>query len=517
MDVRSAMRSGEDDPVARPAIEMSHISKSFPGVRALDDVSFSCAPGEVHALVGENGAGKSTLIKILSGVYTPDVGSIVVDGRTVTFRHPLHALRAGISVIYQEFSLLPERTVAQNLFLGREIRRGAIIDGRAMTAETDRVLAMFGTRHRIRPDTIVGELDVASQQMVEIARAISLNARVIVMDEPTAALNETECEVLFKLIDQLRASGTAIIYITHRMREVGRLADRVTVLKDGEVAARFETVPDPQTIVRAMVGRDIADYYPAAAAASEIGGTVLAVTGASNAALKDISFALKAGEITGFAGLQGAGRTALAMALFGAAPFSSGMVTLGGTAVHFSRPRDAIRAGIGVLPGDRKAEGLLLMQSVRDNGMVTARSFGGLIRAHRRNKYIDLAGMDELLDRMEVRAPSYEQQMRLLSGGNQQKAIVARWLALKPRVLIFIEPTRGIDVNAKAGIYHLMRELARSGAAIMMISSDLPEILGVADQILVMREGRIVGSFARGASEAEIMLAATGEHLERAA
>jgi len=289
------------------------------------------------------------------------------------------------------------------------------------------------------------------------------------------------------------------------------------VLKDGEVAARFETVPDPQTIVRAMVGRDIADYYPAAAAASEIGGTVLAVTGASNAALKDISFALKAGEITGFAGLQGAGRTALAMALFGAAPFSSGMVTLGGTAVHFSRPRDAIRAGIGVLPGDRKAEGLLLMQSVRDNGMVTARSFGGLIRAHRRNKYIDLAGMDELLDRMEVRAPSYEQQMRLLSGGNQQKAIVARWLALKPRVLIFIEPTRGIDVNAKAGIYHLMRELARSGAAIMMISSDLPEILGVADQILVMREGRIVGSFARGASEAEIMLAATGEHLERAA
>ena len=501
----------EEKSAARPAIEMSHISKSFPGVRALNDVSFSCAPGEVHALVGENGAGKSTLIKILSGVYTPDTGSIMVDGETVTFRHPLHALRAGISVIYQEFSLLPERTVAQNLFLGREPRRGAVIDSRAMAAETERVLEMFGTRHRIRPDTIVGELDVASQQMVEIAKAISLNARVIVMDEPTAALNETECEVLFGLIDQLRASGTAIIYITHRMREVTRLANRVTVLKDGEVAARFDTVPDPETVVRAMVGRDIADYYPAAATAAEIGAPVLSVAGGGNAALHDISFELRAGQITGFAGLQGAGRTALAMALFGATPFTSGTVTLDGKPVRFSKPRDAIRAGIGVLPGDRKAEGLLLMQSVRDNGMVTARSFGGLFGAHRRNRHIDLGGIDALFDRMEVRAPSYEQQMRFLSGGNQQKAIVARWLALKPRVLIFIEPTRGIDVNAKAGIYHLMRDLARGGAAIMMISSDLPEILGVADQILVMRDGRIAGQFARGATEADIMLAATGE------
>jgi ribose transport system ATP-binding protein len=492
-------------------IEMRNISKSFPGVRALHDVSFACAKGEVHALVGENGAGKSTLIKILSGVYHPDSGTVLIDGKEQHFRHPQESLLAGISVIYQEFSLLPERSVAQNLFLGREPVKGGLVDGRAMEAETRRVLALFGARHHIEPDTIVADLDVASQQLVEIAKAISLSSKVIVMDEPTAALNESECEVLFALIDQLRAGGTTIIYITHRMREVTRLANRVTVLKDGEVAARFDTLPAPETIVRAMVGRDIADYYPPAATSAEIGMPVLTVRNAGNALLRDISFDLRAGEITGFAGLQGAGRSALAMALFGANPFTSGTVTLDSTEVRFTHPRDAIRAGIGVLPGDRKAEGLLLMQSVRDNGMVTARSFANFFRTHRSNAHTDLGGMDKLFDRMEVRAPSYEQEMRFLSGGNQQKAIVARWLALKPKVLIFIEPTRGIDVNAKAGIYHLMRDLARGGAAVMMISSDLPEILGAADRILVMREGRIAGEFPRGATEADVMLSATGE------
>jgi ribose transport system ATP-binding protein len=502
---------------ARPVIEMAHISKAFPGVRALNDVSFACAAGEVHALVGENGAGKSTLIKILSGVYMPDSGSIVINGTPVKFRHPLDALRAGISVIYQEFSLLPERTVAQNLFLGREIQRAGIVDNAAMNEETRRVLGLFGARHQIAPDTIVADLDIASQQMVEIAKAVSLNAKVIVMDEPTAALNETECEVLFGLIDKLRASGTAIIYITHRMREVTRLANRVTVLKDGEVAARFDSVPEPHTVVRAMVGRDIADYYPPPATEEEAGREILSVEDGGNAFLRDVTFSLRAGEITGFAGLQGAGRTALAMALFGALPFTTGTVRLDGKQVRFNKPRDAIRAGIGVLPGDRKAEGLLLMQSVRDNGMLSSRSFGGLFGAHRRNAHIDLKGIDGLFDRMDVRAPSYEQQMRFLSGGNQQKTIVARWLALKPKVLIFIEPTRGIDVNAKAGIYHLMRELARGGAAIMMISSDLPEILGAADRILVMRDGRIAGEFGRDVSEADIMLAATGEARQVAA
>jgi ribose transport system ATP-binding protein len=472
-----------------PVIEMRGITKSFPGVKALRGVSFACGRGEVHALCGENGAGKSTLIKILSGVYKPNEGEVLIDGNVQHFSHPQHALLAGISVIYQEFSLLPERTVAQNLFLGREPRRNGLIDTKAMVDETRRVLGLFGVRHRIEPDTLVSDLDVASQQMVEIAKAISLNAKVIVMDEPTAALNESECEVLFSLVDQLRASGTAIIYITHRMREVTRLADRVTIIKDGEVAASFDHVPAPD----------------------DIGAAILAVTGGNNAALRDINLELRPGEIVGFAGLQGAGRTALAMALFGATPFASGTLTLNGQPVSFQSPRDAIRAGIGMLPGDRKASALVLMQSVRDNGMLTARSFATALGNADANTFIDQAGMDALLDEMRVKAPSYEQEMRFLSGGNQQKAIVARWLALKPKVLIFIEPTRGIDVDTKASIYHLMRDLARAGTAVMMVSSDLPEILGASDRILVMREGRIVGEFDRTASEADLMLAATGE------
>jgi len=494
-----------------PVIEMRGIGKSFPAVRALHDVSFTCHKGEVHALCGENGAGKSTLIKILSGVYRPDGGEVLIDGATQHFRHPQDALLAGISVIYQEFSLLPERTVAQNLFLGREPLKLGLIDSKAMEAETRRVLGLFGIRHRIEPDTLVADLDVASQQMVEIAKAISLNAKVIVMDEPTAALNEAECEVLFALVDQLRSAGTAIIYITHRMREVTRLANRVTVIKDGEIAASFDHVPAPETIVRAMVGRDISEFYPVPARPQDIGPTMLTVSGGGNHALRDIDLELRAGEIVGLAGLQGAGRTPLAMAIFGAAPFTRGSMTLDGTTVALTSPRDAIRAGIGMLPGDRKAEALVLMQSVRDNGMLTSRSFAGPLGGHKANRFTDLAGMNALLDRMKVRAPSYEQEMRFLSGGNQQKAIVARWLALKPKLLIFVEPTRGIDVDAKASIYHLMRDLARAGTAVLMVSSDLPEVVGVSDRILVMREGRIVGSFGRSATEAELMLAATGE------
>lgn len=499
------------DGAVTSVIEMKGISKNFPGVRALHDVSFAVQAGEVHALVGENGAGKSTLIKILSGVYQPDAGDVLLHGKTVSFTHPVQSLRAGISVIYQEFSLLPERTVAQNIFLGREPTRRGVIDYAAMRTETRRVLDLFGAGARVNPDATIGELDVATQQMVEIAKAISLDAKVVVMDEPTAALNEAECEVLFETVDSLRKRGTAIIYITHRMREVTRLADRVTVLKDGEVAARFDSLPEPGDIVRAMVGRDIADFYAPFATEDEIGETVLSVRDGANERLSGISFDLKSGEILGFAGIQGAGRVALAMALFGQQPFVSGTVTLHGETVAFTHPRDAIRAGIGLLPGDRKGEGLVQMQSVRDNGMLSARAFGHLVASHKTNKHADFSSMDGLLDTMEVKAASYDQDIGFLSGGNQQKAIVARWLALKPNVLIFIEPTRGIDVNAKAGIYHLMRDLARDGTAVMMISSDLPEVVGAADRVLVMRSGTIVDEFTHGASEHEIMLAATGE------
>lgn len=494
-----------------PAIEMRGITKGFPGVKALKGVSFLARSGEVHALAGENGAGKSTLMKILSGLYRPDDGAVVVAGEERHFLHPLEAIRAGIAVIYQEFSLLPERTVAQNIFLGREPTRRGFIDIRAMNEEARRVLALFGSAHRIEPDTIVADLDVASQQLVEIAKAVSLEARVIVMDEPTAALNEAECEVLFDLVDTLKDRGVAIIYITHRMREITRLADRVTVLKDGETAASFDHVPEPDTIVRTMVGRDIGDFYAEPARPEEIGDIVLSVRNAGNDRLKNISFALRAGEIVGFAGLQGAGRVALAQAIFGLAPFAEGEVVFAGKPARFTNPRDAIRAGIGLLPGDRKAEALLLMQSVTDNGMLTARALSGLAGNADATPFVSTGAMETLMRDLDVRAGSLSQDIKALSGGNQQKAIVARWLALAPRLLIFIEPTRGIDVNAKAGIYHVMRNLARKGAAIMMVSSDLPEVLGVADRILVMRAGELVAGFARGVTEADVMLAATGE------
>ncbi|MGF1622407.1 MAG: sugar ABC transporter ATP-binding protein, partial [Rhodomicrobiaceae bacterium] len=361
------------------------------------------------------------------------------------------------------------------------------------------------------PDSLIGELDVAEQQLVEVAKAVSLDAKVIVMDEPTAALNEHECQVLFGLVDKLRDQGHAIVYITHRMPEIARLADRVTVLKDGRLAAEYDHVPEPDAVIRAMVGRDIGDFYPPQAKPEEIGKVVLAVKDGGNDRLHDIDLELRAGEIAGFAGIQGAGRTALAMALFGEEPLTRGTVTLNGERVQFTRTRDAIRAGIGLLPGDRKAEALLLMQSVRDNAMVGSRALSGFAASHEKTPFGDSKAMDALLDRLDVRATSYDQEIQSLSGGNQQKAVVARWLALAPKVLLFIEPTRGIDVNAKAGIYHLMRDLAREGAAIMMVSSDLPEVIGAADRILVMRDGTIVGEFPRGVSEAEIMHAATGE------
>jgi ribose transport system ATP-binding protein len=499
-----------------PILEMRGIVKSFPGVRALDGVGFHCGRGEVRALVGENGAGKSTLIKILSGVYQADSGSILLDGREVAFNHPVESLAAGISVIYQEFSLLPDRTVAENIFLGREPVRRGMLDRARMWRETQEALGLFGSGHGIDPGSLVSELGVAQQQMVEIAKAVSLEARVVVMDEPTAALDENECEVLFSIIDRLRKRGTAVIYITHRMREVTRVADAVTVLKDGKVAAEFDHVPEPSRVINAMVGRELADFYPPPAAAEEIGEPVLVVRGGGNHRLSDIDFELRAGEITSFAGIQGAGRTAVALALFGREPFTRGTMIMAGKEVRFTRPRDAIRAGLILVPGDRKAEGLFLMQPVIDNGMVSARSFAALLASSKGSGELTTARMEALFDQLDVRAADYGQEVQFLSGGNQQKVVVARWLSLAPKVLIFIEPTRGVDVNAKVAIYDLMREMARGGAAVMMISSDLPEVLGASDRILVMREGRIAAEHRRGVSEATIMADATG-HVEEAA
>ncbi len=495
--------------------EMKGITKVFPGIKALDAVSFSARAGEVHALVGENGAGKSTLMKVLSGVYQAEEGDIFLRGQKVRFQHPLESLAQGVSVIYQEFSLLPDRTVAENIFLGREpTRRWGLLDTERMRRETQDVLALFGDRHRFGPDSLVSDLDVAQQQMVEIAKALSLNAQVIVMDEPTAALNDTECDLLFQLVDDLRGQGRSIVYITHRMREIRRLADRVTVIKDGKVAAAFDHVPETGQIVEAMVGRDIGHFYPEPATPDEIGDAVLAVRGGGNDRLFDIDLELRAGQITGFAGVQGAGRTALALALFGAEPFETGTVTVDGKPVALTSPRRAAKAGIAMLPGDRKAEGLMLMQSVRDNGMISARAFSSILGAPDKTPITTLDQMDALFDAFDLRAANYEVEIQSLSGGNQQKAIVARWLSLAPKVLIFVEPTRGIDVNTKAGIYAQMRKLAQEGAAVMAISSDLPEVLGISDRVLVMSDGKIVAEFGYGASETEVMHAATEAHME---
>ncbi|TNC63104.1 sugar ABC transporter ATP-binding protein [Rubellimicrobium roseum] len=499
-----------------PMFEMRGIAKAFPGVQALSDVSFAARSGEVHALVGENGAGKSTLMRILSGVYKPDAGGMTLDGRPFAPSHPLEARSAGIAVIWQEFSLLPDRTVAENLHLGREPVRGWRLDRRAMREGARAALAVFGEGHGIAPELPVRDLSVAQQQMVEIARALAYGARVLVMDEPTAALDEAECERLFTVVDGLRARGTAVVYITHRMGEIARLATRVTVLKDGRVSAALSHVPPAGEVIAAMVGRDLGQFFPPPAAPGEIGPPVLSVRHAGNAQLRGISFDLRAGEITGFAGIQGAGRTALAMALFGVDPFTVGEVTLSGVFARFASPREAVRAGLVLLPGHRKAQGLMLMQSVRDNGLVSPRAFAPLAGNPSRPPAVDTTGIEELFRALDLRAGDLDAPVRTLSGGNQQKVIVARWLAMTPRVLVFVEPTRGIDVNAKASIYTIMRDLARRGSAVMVVSSDLPEVMGVSDRILVMREGRLVGETARGASEAEVMALATG-HAEEVA
>src|ERR671911_272076 len=497
-----------------PLLQMRGITKSFFGVPVLDAVDLDVLPGEVHAVVGENGAGKSTLMKILVGAYQPDAGSILLDGEEVRFSHPRQAQERGVSIIYQEFNLLPERTVAQNIFLGREPARGPLVDNRAMEEATAKLLAELGVEGTILPDTPVRELPVAQQQTVEIAKALSFEARILVMDEPTAALSPHEVDALFERVRLLQQRGLAVLYISHRLKEIFELSRRITVLKDGR---RVDTVASdsvrPGELVRMMVGRELDHYFPPRAAAAEIlaGPVRLQVRGGAVGKLHDIDFEVRAGEIVGLAGLAGAGRTEVARALFGVEPFTAGTVELNGKPVRIRSPRQAIRAGIGFLTEDRKLEGLILPQSVRDNALLALRSLGQARMNDRPVKDKEAPSVLDLARRVELRAASLEQEVRYLSGGNQQKVVLAKWLATQAQILIFDEPTRGIDVGAKAGIHELMRELARAGAAILMISSELPEVIGMSDRILVMRDGTIAGELPPGASEAQIMLLATGE------
>ena len=504
--------SCEDGPVP-PRLEMRGIDKAFPGVRALDNVSFDCRAGEVHVICGENGAGKSTLIKVLGGIYAPDAGTVLIDGRPVRFAHPLDAREAGIGIIHQELSLLPDRTVAENLFLGREPTRYGLLDRAAMRRGARELLARLASP--IDPDRPCGRLSVHEMQTVEIAKALGLAARILVLDEPTAALDAVESERLIALVRRLRADGVALIYISHRMAEVMAIADRVTVLKDGRNAGTAPRaalgVPD---IVRMMVGREVSEMYPAPPAHAP-GAEVLCVERAGNGALSGIDLTVRAGEIVAVAGLEDSGKSLLARAIFGDAPFTSGRVLLGGKPVVIDSPRVAIASGIGFLSEDRKGEGLAMRQSVRDNALLTLRAFtswvadafAGVLSAQR---------TDALLRLADVRAAAYGGPVGLLSGGNQQKTIIARWLTRAPRLLLFAEPTRGIDVAAKAGVYRAMRDYVAGGRAILMASSDLPEVVGVADRIVVMRAGRIAGELPAGASEEQVMALAVDAGVEGA-
>lgn len=493
-------------------LQMSHITKRFPGVLALSNVDFALRKGEVHALLGENGAGKSTLMKILSGVYQPDEGDIIFEGQPVTFANPLSAQSAGITIIHQEFNLFPELTVEENIFIGREFcknNRWRLDEKQQRQAAID-ILQKLNLN--ISPETLVADLTVAQQQMVEIAKAISVNAKILIMDEPTAALTETEIDSLFQVTRLLKEQGTGIVYISHRLEELALIADRATVMRDGQFIATVDyDAVKISDLIAMMVGRDLGNIYPRRGPLAQR-KPVLEVSGLTrNGVLNNIDFTLFQGEILGFAGLMGAGRTELARAIFGADPIDGGTLKLNGKATVIKDIPDAIQKGISYLTEDRKKEGLALGLSVERNIML-----GNYPEYSDRYGNVDSKRCqktsEEQVKALRIKTPHLEQAALNLSGGNQQKIIIARWVCKDTDILIFDEPTRGIDVGAKLEIYELMNRLVAKGKSIIMISSELPEVLGMCDRILVMRNGRITGELASDdATQEKIMQYATLE------
>jgi len=498
---------------ANPMIEVKNINKAFPGVQALDNVSVRFMPGEVHAVVGENGAGKSTLMKIMAGAYKPDDGEILFQGEEIQLNHPVQAQNLGVAIIYQEFNLLPERTVAQNIFLGREPSKLGVISPIQLNKQTENVLKDLGVEKMINPTSLVSSLSVAEQQLVEIAKAVSLNAKVLIMDEPTASLTSTEVNLLFDLVTTLKAKGLAVIFISHRLFEVFGIADKITVLKDGElVGTKDISEVTTEDIVYMMVGRTLDHYFPPLGTDEDFGEIVLRVTNGENDFLSNINLELCKGEILGIAGLQGSGRTELAQALFGAIPFNEGEIELMGKTIAIKNPFTAIRRKMGFVTEDRKSEGLILMQPIRDNMLLAIRSLQNLLSfIHPDGVRTSRSMVPELGRQVDVRVDSYGKEVQDLSGGNQQKVVLSKWLASGAEVFIFDEPTRGIDVEAKARIHDIIRGLTKSGVAVIMVSSELPEIIGMSDRILVMHEGKIGGELPAGSGEADIMLIATGQ------
>ncbi len=494
----------------RSKIEMLHISKSFPGVQALDDVDFEIRSGEVHAVVGENGAGKSTLMKVLAGVYHMDAGRIRIDGQDVVMDSPLAARRQGISVIYQEFSLVPELSVGQNIFLGNE-RRGPLsflIDKQAMNRRSRELLRSLNID--LDPKRKVGRLTVGEQQIVEIAKALAGETRFIVMDEPTSALSEEEKKNLFRIITGLKNDGLGIVYISHRMKEIFEIADTVTVMRDGRKVGEYAiSEVNESDVVRLMVGRELGSIYHRERMADK-GELVLKVENLTREGVfRNISFEVHEGEVLGISGLMGAGRTEIVRCLFGLDPFDSGRILLHGREVRFRHPFDAIRNNVGYVPEDRKRLGFVPLFDVKTN--MSLPSLYWISRMGWIEQRKQQAIGEEYSQKLSIRMSSLEQKVLNLSGGNQQKVVLGKWLARDARLLVLDEPTRGIDVGAKAEIHRIINELVKEKLAVIMISSELPEILGISDRIVVIHEGEMTGSFDyREATEQSIMRAATG-------
>ena len=490
-----------------PLIEVRNLVKSFPGVRALKGVSLSLARGEVLAVIGENGAGKSTVMKILAGVQRSDAGEILLYGRAVEIRSVHDALRLGIALIHQELNLADNLTVAANIFLGREKLRAGLIDTPLQRREARKFLDAVGLQ--IDPGTLVSALTIGHQQLVEIAKALSVDARVLIMDEPTSSLSTREAQNLFRVIRDLRASGVSVIYISHRLGEVKELADRVTVLRDGENAGELARDDIRHgTMVKLMVGRDLSQFYPHEAhAAGDIVFEAKALRTRAHPR-HELSFSICTGEIIGVAGLVGAGRTELLATLFGVTPALGGTMRVAGREIMARSPRDAIAAGLALVPEDRKKQGVILEMAVRDNISLAS------LRRDARGAFLNRPRAAELstemIRGMRIKTPDDRQLVQFLSGGNQQKVVLGKWLALRPRLLLLDEPTRGIDVGAKQEIYRLMEDLARQGIAILFVSSEMEEILGMSDRAIVMHEGRIAGELRRDQlSEEAVMRLAT--------
>jgi ABC-type sugar transport system ATPase subunit len=494
-----------------PALRLSGVSKRFANVQALAGVDLEIRPGEVLALVGENGAGKSTLLRILSADYQPDAGGLDLDGAPLTLGAPADAHTAGVRVISQEPEIVPWVSVAENLFVGELPRRaGRRFDRTALMRAARALIAESGFDDVLDARALGVDLSTSQRQLVEILRALKGSARIIAFDEPTSSLTETEAERLFTIIRELRERGLAVVYVSHRLREVLDLADRIAVLRDGRlVQVRDAAGTSEGELMRLMVGRDVSSVFRHGD--HRRARPRLEVEGLSTEFLHDVSFSIDAGEVLGVAGLVGAGRSELAKAIFGAAPWTSGRMRVDGAKLHPRHPRDAIRAGVGYAPEDRKSEALVLQRSVAENVSLA------LLPRIRRFRFVrsraERRKVAALARRLDIRTPSLDQEIAKLSGGNQQKAVLARWLALGPRVLLLDEPTRGIDVGAKAEIYSLIDELSAEGLAVLFISSELPELLGVSDRILVMRDGRVSGMLARSEANEEriIELAMAGE------